>query len=396
MMPVEIAQFTEEIMSRLSSLTPVSIRKFFARLPDPRRRRSRIAHPLLNIVVMGLCGVIAGADTWEEIARFAHMRRDWLAKFLDLCHGIPSHDTFGRVFSALDPVAFQQCLLAWVNALHEVSQGEIIAIDGKAAREAMARASAKGPLCLVSAWATANHVVLGQVAAPAGSSELGALPKLLELLELHGAIVTLDALGCQKEIVGQIVDQGGDYVIAVKGNQGKLLDAVHDAFGQAFDADEGTTFSKREQGHGRHEERVCTVIDVPDDFPDWAQWAGLCSLAMVSREYIDGNGETHTGVRYYISSLTAQRARTIAKAVRSHWCVENQLHWAMDVSFREDNNRAREENAQANLGMLRRAALSLLRNAAGLSGSVNCKRKQAGWDDRILENVLLGRKTEQS
>src|SRR5437899_4506688 len=261
-------------MSRSSSLTPVSIRKFFARLPDPRRRRSRIAHPLLNIVVMALGGVIAGADTWEEIARFAQMRRDWLTKLLDLRHGIPSHDTFGRVFAALDPVAFQRCLLAWVSALHEASQGEIIAIDGKAAREAMARASDKGPLCLVSAWATANHVVLGQVAVPAGSNELGALPKLLELLELHGAIVTLDALGCQKEIVGQIVQQGGDYVIAVKGNQEKLLDAVQEAFGQAFDADAGTTFEKREQGHGRSEERICTVIDVPAESPQFAHWAG--------------------------------------------------------------------------------------------------------------------------
>jgi predicted transposase YbfD/YdcC len=383
-------------MSRSSPLYPVSIRKFFARLPDPRRRPRRIAHPLMSIVVMALCGVIAGADTWEEIARFARMRRDWLAKFLDMRHGIPSHDTFGRVFAALDPLAFQRCLLAWISALHQTSQGEIIAIDGKAAREAMARAGVKGPLCLVSAWATANHVVLGQVAAPAGSNELGALPKLLELLELHGAIVTLDALGCQKEIVQTIVEQDGDYVIAVKGNQEKLLDAVQEAVGQALDTNAGTTLAKRERGHGRTEERLCTVIAVPDDFPDRSAWAGLRSLAMVSREYVDSQGEPHSGVRYYISSLPARRAGTIARAVRSHWSIENQVHWAMDVSFREDTSRAREAHAQANLGMLRRSALSLLKNAAGLSGSINCKRKQAGWDDRILENVLLGRKTEQS
>jgi predicted transposase YbfD/YdcC len=383
-------------MASSSSLTSVSIKRFFARLPEPRRRRSRIAHPLLNIVVMAVCGVIAGADSWEEIARFAGLRRGWLAKFLDLHPGIPSPDTFGRVFAALDPVALQRCLLAWVSALHEVSRGEIIAIDGKAAREAMARASTIGPLCLVSAWATANHLVLGQVAAPAGSNELGALPKLLELLELHGAIVTLDALGCQKEIVETIVQRGGDYVIAVKGNQEKLFDAMHAAFEQALDADEGTTLQKREYGHGRTETRLCTVIAVPEEFPERAHWAGLQSLAMVSREYVDGKGETHAGVRYYISSLPARRARTIAKAVRSHWSIENQVHWAMDVSFGEDTSRAREENAQANLGMLRRTALSLLKNTAGLSGSINCKRKQAGWDDRILENVLFGRKTEQN
>jgi len=383
-------------MAGSSSLTSVSIKRFFAGLPEPRRRRSRIAHPLLNIVVMAVCGVIAGADSWEEIARFAGLRRGWLAKFLDLRPGIPSPDTFGRVFAALDPVAFQRCLLAWVSALHEVSGGEIIAIDGKAAREAMARARAIGPLCLVSAWAKAHHLVLGQVAAPAGSNELGALPKLLELLELHGAIVTLDALGCQKEIVETIVQQGGDYVIAVKGNQEKLLDAVYAAFEQALDADRGTTLHKRERGHGRTETRLCTVIEVPDDFPEQALWAGLQSLALVSREYVDSKGQTHAGARYYISSLPARRARTIAKAVRSHWSIENQVHWAMDVSFGEDTNRAREANAQANLGMLRRMALSLLKNAAGLSGSINCKRKQAGWDDRILENVLFGRKTEQN
>ena len=382
-------------MARSSPLTPLSIKRFFARLPDPRRRRTRISHPLLNIVVMAVCGVIAGADTWEEIVRFARMRRDWLAKFLDLKHGIPSHDTVGRVLAALEPVAFQRCLLAWVSALHEVSRGAIIAIDGKAAREAMARSADKGPLCLVSAWATANHVVLGQVAAPAGSNELGALPKLLELLELHGAIVTLDALGCQKEIVEQIVGQGGDYVISVKGNQGKLLEAAQEEFGRALDADGGTTFEKREGGHGRRETRLVTVIEVPVEFPGREQWAGLKSLAMVSREYVDRQGQAHTGVRYYISSLPARRARTIAEAVRSHWRVENQLHWAMDVSFGEDTNRAREANAQANFGMLRRTALSLLKNAGGLEGSVNCKRKQAGWDKRILENVLFGRKTEQ-
>jgi predicted transposase YbfD/YdcC len=349
----------------------------------------------VNLVVMALCGVIAGADTWEEIARFARMRRDWLAKFLDLSAGVPSHDTFGRVLAALDPLAFQKCLLAWVAALHETTRGQIIAIDGKAAREAMARATDKGPLCLVSAWATANHVVLGQVAAPAGSSELGALPRLLELLEIHGAILTLDALGCQTEVVEQIVRQGGDYVISVKGNQEKLQDAVFEAFAEALDGTDAPTRQTEENGHGRRETRLCTVIDVPETFPPKERWAGLKSLAMVTREYTDRDGQSHTGVRYYISSLPARRAKTIAHAVRSHWGVENQLHWAMDVSFGEDTSRARDENAQANLGMLRRTALSLLKNVEGLEGSINCKRKQAGWDDRILENVLFGRKTEQ-
>ena len=384
-------------MSKSPCLTPVSIRRFFSRLPDPRRRRVRISHPLINLVVMALCGVIAGADSWEEIARFAVLRRGWFARLLDLRSGIPSHDTFGRIFAALNPIAFQKCLLAWVTALHETTQGQIIAIDGKAAREAMARSSDKGPLCLVSAWATANHVVLGQVAGPAGSSELGALPKLLELLELHGAIVTLDALGCQKEVVQQIVDRGGDYVISVKGNQEKLQEAVYEAFAQAFDGDEEVkTRETHEHGHGRTETRLCTVIEVPETFAEKEKWEGLKSLAMVTREYQDTNGKTHTGVRYYISSLPVRRAKTMAKAVRGHWSIENQMHWAMDVAFGEDTNRSREAHSQANLGMLRRTALSLIKNAEGLSGSVNSKRKQAGWNDEILEIILFGRKTAQS
>jgi predicted transposase YbfD/YdcC len=383
-------------MARLSQISPACVTRFFAPLPDPRRRRTRVTHPLINLVVMALCAVIAGADNWEEIARFAKLRRGWFAKYLELPAGDPSHDTFGRVFAALNPLVFQKCLMAWVSALHEITQGQIIAIDGKATREARARSADIGPLCLVSAWATANHVVLGQVAAPAGSNELGALPKLLELLELKGGIVTLDALGCQKEIVSQIVDQGGDYVIAVKGNQEKLQAAVQEAFLQALDGDdELTTTSGTETGHGRRETRICTVIDLPESFPEKGNWQGLKSLAMVTREYTDTKGEAHSGVRYYVSSLPRRRARTITRAVRSHWAIENQLHWVMDVSFGEDNNRARQEHGQANLGLIRRLALSLITNTEGLSGSVNGKRKQAAWDDEILEKILFGLKNGQ-
>ncbi len=238
-------------MAMSSRLSQASIRKFFASLPDPRRRRTRVKHPLLTLVVIALCGTIAGADGWEEIVQFASDRHDWLACLVDLSEGIPSHDTFGRVFAALNPVAFQKCLLTWVQRLHEVTKGQVIAIDGKVAREAMARAGDQGPMTLVSAWASANHVFLGQVAGAKGSNELGALPKLLELLDLHGAIVTLDALGCQKEIVAQIVDQGGDYVIAVKGNQEKLEAAVHATLGAALEANEKLpTITRLEEKHG--------------------------------------------------------------------------------------------------------------------------------------------------
>jgi predicted transposase YbfD/YdcC len=388
--------FRKEPMAKSTRLSPTRIDQFFATLPDPRRRRLRIKHPLINLAVIALCGTIAGADNWEEIVQFAEDHRDWLSRFLDLSNGIPSHDTFERVFAALDPVAFQKCLLAWVQRLHEVTQGQVIAIDGKAAREAMARAGEQGPLTLVSAWATANHVCLAQVAGEPGSNELGALPKLLELLDLHGAIVTLDALGCQRHIVSQIVEQGGDYVIAVKGNQEKLEEAVQTAFTETLEADTvPPTLTRVEQKHGRQERRLYTVLEVPDDFPELEQWQGLKSLVMVAREYEDAKGETHTGVRYYISSLPAQVKR-LAAAVRSHWGIENQLHWVLDVAFNEDRNRARAHNEQANLGVLRRTAIGMLKNAEGLKGSMHCRRQHAGWNNTILEKVLFGCQTSQS
>jgi predicted transposase YbfD/YdcC len=377
-------------MAKSSRLSPANIWKFFASLPDPRRRQKRVKHPLLTLLVIALCGTIAGANTWEEIVQFGRDRRDWLAKLVDLSQGIPSHDTFGRVFAALDPVAFQKCLLAWVQRLHEVSDGQIVAIDGKLAREAMARAGDQGPMTLVSAWATANHVCLGQVAGPKGSNELGALPKLLELLDLKGAIVTLDALGCQKEIVAQIVDQGGDYVISVKGNQEKLQRAVHAAFDAALEAETAMPMiTRKEQTHGRHERRVYTVVQVPTDLADLEQWKGLKSLVMAVREHTDSHGKTHTGTRYYISSLPPEVKR-IARAVRGHWGIENGMHWVLDVAFREDRNRAREENAQANLGVLRRTAISLLKNTKHLAGSIHCKRQQAGWNLTTMEKILFG------
>jgi len=389
-------------MASSTHLSPVRLRKFFATLPDPRRRRRRVKHSLLKLVVIALCAVIGGADDWQEIVQFGHSHRDWLARFLDLSNGIPSHDTFERVFAALDPEAFQKCLLAWVQALHESTQGQVIAIDGKVAREAMARAGDQGPLTLVSAWATANRVCLGQVAGDKGSNELAALPKLLDLLDLHGAIVTLDALGCQKDVVQTIVEREGDYVISVKANQEKLLSAMPAAFSDALDDNpeaRGVTrprmHSKREKGHGRVETRITTVLDVPKSFPERDQWPGLKSLVMAVRECDTGTGETQTGTRYFISSLPA-RAKHLARVVRAHWGIENELHWVLDVAFREDRNRAQAEHAPAILGVLRRTAISLLKNTPELTGSMHCRRKQAGWDNATLEKVIFGRQLGQS
>jgi predicted transposase YbfD/YdcC len=376
-------------MSQSSLLTPVSITRFFKHLPDPRRL-GKVQHPLINLIVMAICAVIAGADDFSEIAEFVRQRRDWFSRFLDLSSGVPSHDTFSRVFRVLDPLAFQRCLVKWVTTLHELTKGQIIAIDGKVAREAFARSTDQGPLTLVSAWATANQVCLGQVAGPKGSNELGALPALLELLELNGAIVTLDALGCQKNIVKQIVDKSGDYVISVKDNQEALAAVAEETLGQALETDGVVKeYQSVANDHGRTEQRVCTVVAAPE-FEGKEQWSGIKTFAMVSREYVDADGESHVGVRYFISSLPLHRARRLFAAVRAHWSVENQLHWRMDVIFNEDASRARLENAQANLGMVRRTALSMLKNAEA-KGSIKCRRKSAGWNVKNLERVIFGR-----
>jgi predicted transposase YbfD/YdcC len=379
----------ESTMSQSSRLTPVAITRFFQRLPDPRRL-GKVEHPLINLIVMAVCAVIAGADDFTEIAGFVRERHDWFARFLDLSSGVPSHDTFSRVFRALDPLAFQKCLVKWVTSLHKRTQGQIIAIDGKVVREAFARSTDQGPLTLVSAWATANQVCLGQVAGPEGSNELGAVPALLELLELTGAIVTLDALGCQKNLVKQIVDQGGDYVISVKDNQETLAAVVAETIGKALETDGVVKeYQSTTNDHGRAERRVCAVVAAPE-FADQGQWSEIKTFAMVAREYEEADGQRHTGVRYFISSLPLARARSLFESVRAHWGVENQLHWRMDVIFNEDTSRARMENAQANLGMVRRTALSMLKNAADTKGSIKCRRKSAGWNEKNLERVIFG------
>jgi predicted transposase YbfD/YdcC len=380
-------------MATSRRLSSVRIRKFFAVLPDPRRRVSRVRYPLLSLVVIAVCATVAGANTSEEMAVFARTHRAWLARLVELPDNeeeSPAHDTFDRVLAALDPVAFQKCLLAWLSALHENIQG-LIAIDGKVVREAMARAGEQGPLTLVSAWASANHLLLGQVAGAAGSNELEAVPRLLQLLQLEGAIVTLDAMSCQHNIVEQIVEQGGDFVISVKGNQPALEEAVHKAFDKAMTEDPKAVPTVLREEHRRRQETRCYMaLEVPTNEPVFADWDSVKSLVMVVREYTDAKGQQQTGTRYFISSLPPT-VKVLAQAVRDHWKIENQLHWVLDVSFREDRSRARADNAQANLGVLRRVALSMLKNTADLKGSIDSRRKQAGWDERTLEKVLFER-----
>jgi predicted transposase YbfD/YdcC len=395
-------------MATSSRSTQPCIRTCFASLPDPRQRLGKVRHPLLNIVVIALCGTIAGADGFEEIAAFAEKRRDWLGRFLDLSEGLPSHDTLERVFAALNPVAFQRCLVDWIGRLHEVTRGQVIAIDGKAVREAMKRAGDQGPLMLVSAWATENHVFLGQVAGPKGSGESAALPMLLELLDLKGAIVTLDALGCQRALVRQIVEGEGDYLVSVKGNQRELLAAVQATF-EAAEAAETRLPSEtkppalrtrrmRESSHGRTDERIVTVLEIPKESPhheQFGQWLGIKTVVKATREGTNSKGERYEGVRYFITSLSAN-AKQLAEVVRGHWSIENEMNWVLDVAFREDRSRARADDEQANLGAVRRTALSLLKNAPGLKGSVHCKRQQAAWDETTLEKAFFGREMTQA
>jgi predicted transposase YbfD/YdcC len=383
-------------MAMSRRLSSVRIRKFFATLPDPRQRRTRIRYPLLSLIVIAICATVAGANTTEDMAVFARTHRAWLARLVKLPEDekeSPAHDTFDRVLAALDLVAFQKCLLAWLTALHENIQG-LIAIDGKVVREAMARAGEQGPLTLVSAWASANHLLLGQVAGVAGSNELEAVPRLLEMLQLEGAIVTLDAMSCQHNIVEQIVGQGGDFVISVKGNQPALEEAVHKTFNKALTEESTAVPTVIKEEHRRRQETRCYMaMAVPSEEPVFAEWDSVKSLVMVVREYTDAKGQQQVGTRYFISSLPPT-VKVLANAVRNHWNIENQLHWVLDVTFREDRSRA--QDAQPNLGILRRVALSMLKNAADMKGSIDSRRKQAGWHEGTLEKILFGRQFGES
>ena len=363
----------------------ISFARFFAELPDPRVDRTK-KHRLDDILVITLCAVIAGADSFEEIERFGEAREGWLRGFLTLPHGIPSHDTFNRVLAALDRGKFAACFGRWMAELCEATGLRPIAVDGKAVRSAPAD-TFSGCLHLVTAWATENGVALGQVAVADGSHEIAAVPELLRVLDLKGALVTLDAAGCQKETLGQVRDQGGDFLVAVKGNQPALQRAVHAAFDRACEAEfAGCDMAASvEDGHGRHEERYVTVIRDPDGLPEG--WAGVGAVVLVGRER-EVKGKNVSTAHYYLTSLRLPAAE-LGRLIRGHWGVENGLHWCLDVSFREDANRTRDANAGANLGVVRRVAASLLKQDPG-KGSIKAKRLSAALDEKYLEQVLRG------
>jgi predicted transposase YbfD/YdcC len=361
----------------------------FSVLEDPRDALKR-RHHLLDMVVIAIAATLSGADGWVEIAQFGRAKEAWLRQFLELPHGIPAHDTFGRVFSLLAPQAFEQCFRAWVAAIRTVIPGEIIAIDGKTLRRSHDRGKGLAALHVVSAWATANRVVLGQVATEAKSNEITAIPALLGLLMLKGAIVTIDAMGCQTKIAEQIVAQGGDYVLALKGNQGKLAAQVEDAFIDADARDyadvESESRETTERGHGRVETRRYRTLGDLSGVPRSALWPGMNMIGMVESTR-ESDGKVSRETRFFIGSI-GTGVRDFARAARGHWGVENDLHWSLDVAMREDDCRVRETQARENLAVLRHIALSRLKNDRTKLG-IKAKRLRAGWDDHYLEKLLF-------
>ena len=360
----------------------------FDGMTDPRAETANKLHALTDILAIATCAVIAGAEGWEQIAEYGRRKEAFFRRFLKLGNGVPSHDTFYRVFAALDPAAFAERFGRWMAAACAGAGLTPVAIDGKSVRGAK-RANATGCLCVVSAWATANGVTLGQVAVPDGTSEIGVVPDLLRALDLAGAVVTADAAGCQTENARVIRERGGHYLLAVKGNQEGLHDAVRDAFDRAIAAEFAgvacDTHAAEEDGHGRHEERYVTVIYDPAGLPP--DWPDAAAIVLVGRER-SVKGKNTSTAHYYITSLRGTAAE-LAGLVRGHWGIENGLHWVLDVGFREDRSRTRDLNAGANLALLRRVAVSLLK-AATKKGSIHTRRLAAGWDDEFMLEVLQG------
>lgn len=367
-----------------------SIVEHFALLEDPRME-GKCQHKLLDMVVIALSGVICTADDWVTIAQFGRAKEDWFRTFLELPYGIPSHDTFSRVFARIDPQAFSDCFQRWMSAVSERLSG-IVAVDGKTLRGSYDQDDPRSAIHLISAWSVANGVVLGQLKTEQKSNEITAIPELLKLLSLEGCLVTIDAMGCQRQIGQQIVDQGGDYLLAVKANQPHLFEQVLTEFERVDTQAPETfnTYTTEERSHGRHEVRRYTTLALSEPFdPKVTQrWAGLKTVAAIEAERTV-KGKTTSGFRYFISSaeLSAER---LAQAGRGHWHIENKLHWVLDVTFNEDDSRVRKGHGAENLARLRHLALNILNQDQHKPKlGVKHKRLTAGWDNDYLAHLLL-------
>ena len=372
----------------------------FEDLTEPRVKRTRW-HELSDMIVIAICATICGADSWEDLPAYGKAKLDWLRQFLPLTNGIPSADTFARVFQRLNPDEFVKCLVSWVESIRANSSAdnnsiseELIGVDGQTLKGSDAAAfGGRGALHLVRAWASQHRMALGQQACAEKSNEIEAIPKLLKMLDLEGATVTIDALGCQKSIAKQIIEQHGDYVLALKENHPQLCASVRAAFDheQAREAHGETPRYKKhvthDTGHGRREERTYYHMPVPADLKGHKAWKGLRSLGLVIRRR-EIKGVEHYETQYYISSLKVGVKR-LSRAIRSHWSIENNLHWMLDVVFSQDASRIRKAHGPEISSLLRQLALMFLQQDTQLSGSIRNKRKQAGWDNRRLEIILL-------
>lgn len=369
-----------------------SMKESFGELTDPRVNRRR-RHLLMDIMVMAICAVICGAESWKDMQLWANAQQSWLEQILELPHGIPSRDTFRRVISRLNPEEFQACFLRWMKGLSGATGGRLVALDGKTIRRSMDSARNQKPLHVVSAWVAEQHFCLGQIAVDAKSNEITAIPQLLKLLELKGALVTIDAMGCQKEIARAITKQKADYCLAVKGNQEHLHQDLSEHFAACLKTDfanvQHAEHVTEETAHGRFERRFYYTTAIPETLRNREAWPKLKSIGLViTSRATDEDEDFHGEVRYYINSFPSD-AKKLAWATRGHWGIENSLHWVMDVTFNEDQCRVRKDHGAENISWLRRFAISLFKNETTVNDTIRAKQRRAMWNVQYLERILL-------